>query len=215
MKAKLKTIFSVSILALLLTVTPTIVIAQGTDEENQTNTTTTTTGEQTEAAELKARLEKRKAELKTSINAAKQARIKSRCKASQGKLSSISGRIKGLETSRSQVYKNLINRLDNLSDKLAAKGADVATLDEQITQLETLIETFNTDLAAYKQAVADLADMDCVADPTAFQASLDAARTARAKTHESAKAVRSYLTGTIKPTLKDIRAQLEPAEETE
>lgn len=215
MKARFKTIISVSMLTLLLTIAPTIVTAQGTDDGNQANDTTTTSVEQKDAAELKARLEQRKAELKTSINAAKQARLKSKCQASQGKLSSISGRIKGLETSRSQVYQNLVNRLNGLSDKLEAKGADVATLNEQITQLETLIETFNTDLAAYKLAVADLAEMDCKADPTAFQASLDAARTARTKTADSAKAVRSYLTETIKPTLKDIRAQLEPAEENE
>lgn len=209
MKSKVRTLFNVSLLALLLTFTPVVVIAQGTEENTSNETPQTTAVEDTESTgDLKSRLEKRKAEMKTKVDAAKQARLKSRCKASQGNLSSISGRIKGLETSRSQVYQNLLNRLNKLSEKLAAQELDVAELNTQITELSGLITTFNTELAEYKQTVADLAEMDCVAEPIAFQASLEAARTARAETAEAAKAVKAYLKETIKPTLSQLRAQI-------
>lgn len=220
MKFRLKSIFSVAVLALLLAITPNIVLAHEgedhtQDEIAQTTTTDSEESEQTAQEQLKARLEARKTQLKTRLDAAKQARITSRCKASQGKLSSISGRIKGLETSRTQVYENLLSRLNKLSEKLATRGIDVAGLNTQITELTALITTFNTELAEYKQTVADLADMDCAADPPAFQASLEAARTARTETAEAAKAVRAYLKDTIKPTLGELKAQLGDKTEAE
>lgn len=217
MKARLKSIFGVSTLTLLLTLTPVVAIAQGA-EEPTTNATTPTTTTQTTSpnpAELKSRLDKRKAELRTRVDSARQARIKSRCQASQGKLSSVSGRIKGLETSRAQVYANLVSRLEKLSQRLGDKGLDVATLNEQITQLKTAVEAFNTSLTDYKQSVADLAAMDCVADPTAFQASLVAARAARVATAERAKEIRTLLSDTIKPTLVDLKSQLATVDTTE
>ncbi|MBA3758250.1 hypothetical protein H0X10_01290 [Candidatus Saccharibacteria bacterium] len=212
MKARFSAIISASLLVFVLSFVPITVLAQETENNTPTTTTQQTTStdeEPLDPVKLKERLTKRKTDLKTRIDATKQARLKSRCKASQGNLSSIRGRIKGLETSRSNVYENLVNRLTKLNDKLKEKGVNTAELESQITQLNSLIETFNTDLAAYKEAVGDMAGMDCASDPTAFQASLDAARTARAKTAEDAKAIRSYLTDTIKPTLKVLKSQVE------
>jgi len=165
--------------------------------------------------ELETRIEKHKSELKTKLSTAKQNSIKSKCKASQGKVSSISGRIKGLETSRTQVYKNLTTRLTTLSQKLKDKGVDTTDLNAQKAELSKKVDTFKTDRTDYKQAVSDLEKLDCVSDPTAFQASLEAARTARAKVADDAKAVRAYLNDTIKPTLKTIRQTLEATTKTE
>jgi hypothetical protein len=179
-------------------------------QEEQT-TETTQTQEATEAEineKFNQRIQERKTEFRSKLTFAKQARIKTVCKSSQGKLSKIQGRINGLETSRSKVYANLIQRLESLSTKLEDKNVDTTELKSQIAELNILIATFNTDLADYKQAVSDLAEMDCQADAAGFQASLEAAREARAKTAESAKAIRTYLTETIKPTLKEIRQQL-------
>lgn len=219
MKSKFKMFLHVSLLTLLLAFTPVATIAHG--EEATTNETVRTTSVEDDDSvenkpeELKVRLEKRKTNLKTKLDAAKQARLKSRCKASQGRLSSISGRIKGLETSRTQVYQNTENRLTKLSEKLASKGLDVTELNTQITELHKLVDSFETELNEYKLAVADLAAMDCAADPTAFQASLEAARVARSETSEAAKAVRAYLKETIKPTLVELRSTIEKPVETE
>lgn len=222
MISKYKKIFSVSTLTLLLAMTPVVATAQSgrsnrvaQDDTTQTTTATEETApSQTEAEERQARLAERKAALKTRLDAARQARIKSRCKASQGKLSSISGRIQGLETSRAQVYANLIDRLTKLNDRLKTAGVDTTELDSQITQLNTLIDTFNTDLGAYKLSVGDIAVMDCAADPIAFQATLETARTSRTKAADSAKAIRAFLTETIKPTLSDLKAQFAQNKDT-
>ncbi len=213
MSSKYKRLFSVSTLALLLTLTPVVATAQGNRPNKKVaqdgTMQTTTVSEETTASEAEARkmrLEGRKAALKTRIDAVKQARIKNRCEASQGKLSSISGRIKGLETSRTQVYANLSDRLTKLNDRLKGANVDTAELEAQITQLNTLIDAFNANLEAYRLSVSDIAEMDCAVDPVSFQASLESARTARAETADSATAIRTYLTETIKPSLAELKA---------
>ncbi len=165
-------------------------------------------------AALLKRLEERKAALKTKLTNAEQLRLKSKCKASQGNLSSLKGRINGIETSRTNVYRELVERLTKLSGKLKEKGADTSQLDSQISELKTKIDSFNSDLASYKEAVSDLAAMDCVQDPTAFKASLDTARTARQKVSDDAAAIKAYVKDTIKPTLQQLRASLEKTEDS-
>ncbi len=182
-------------------------VAQATTEESQEMSA------EDKAALLK-RLEERKTALKTRLTATEQQRLKSKCKASQGNLSSLKGRIKGIDTSRANVYRELVERLTKLSGKLKENGVDTAQLDSQIDELKTKIETFKTDLAAYKQAVSDLADMDCVQDPTAFKASLETARTAREKVNADAAAIKAYVKDTIKPTLQQLRSTLEKNEST-
>lgn len=221
MTLKYKKLFSVSTLALLLTLTPVVATAQG----NRTNDTvddetlqTTTIAEEdtlSESDARKARLDERKAAFKTRIDTAKQARIKNRCKSSQGKLSSIGGRIKGFETSRTQVHANLVDRLTKLNDRLKNANVETGSLETEITQLNVLIESFKSNLRTYELSVSDLAAMDCSADPVSFQASLEAARNNRTTAAESAKAVRTYLTETIKPTIKELKAQFAQNKESD
>lgn len=172
------------------------VITQQTEETNEDKPT------------LAERLEARKAALQLRLSFAEQQRLKLRCKGAQGLISPLAGRIQGIETSRTQVHEHLLDRLEKLSERLADRGVDVTTLNTQIDELETKIETFKTDLEEYKQAVADLKDMDCVADPDAFKASLETARNLRAKLKQDVVDIRTYLNDTIKPTLKAIREQL-------
>jgi hypothetical protein len=184
-------------------------------EDNTTSTTNNnTTTEQkpvlseSEKKDLASRLQKRKDELKTKLNAVEQQRIKTKCTNSQGKLSSVAGKVNGIETSRTEVYGGLVARLSLLSSRLQNQGVDNTALQTTIDGLKAKIDVFNTDLATYKQAVTDLRAMDCVADPVAYKASLDAARAALVKLQEDAKAVRAYVTDTVKPTLAQIRKQL-------
>jgi hypothetical protein len=205
MKNRLKLLVILGLFLPVFAATPLIVLAQ--EDTTQEQTTQSEEDTTTKREELEARLEERKAALNTRLTFARQARIKNFCKASQGKLSSIGGRIKGLETSRAQVYENLLSRLTRLSEKLKTHDVDTAEFDAQITELTVMIETFNTNLESYKQAVDDLANMDCATDTEGFQASLEAARTERAETAESSKAIRTFLSDTVKPTLKELRQQ--------
>lgn len=171
---------------------------------------TTTKPESADALKaLQDRIAKRKADLKVRLTALEKTKIQNKCKPAQGLVSSVKGRVQGIETSRTQVHSNMTDRLSGLSEKLKNKGADTLALDAAITELKTKIETFNTDLAAYKQSVSDLAEMDCNADPDGFKASLLASRTTQELVSKDAKGIRAYVNDTIKPLLKTIRAELE------
>ncbi len=107
----------------------TVVLAAVTKSDVKVFATTNT--ETTAEAKLPAddpqhmgeRIEKRKAEIKTRLNETEKLVVKTKCKAAQGSISSVRGRAKGIETSRTEVFKNLINRLNDLSSKLKNKGS--------------------------------------------------------------------------------------------
>lgn len=164
---------------------------------------------------LEERLAERKAALEQKLTAAQETRLKARCKSAQGLLKAAEVRIKGVETRRMNAYEKLTNRLNELSTKLKDQGVDTTELDAQLTELQTKVDAFKEQITEYKQSVSDLAAMDCTADPEAFKASLEAARTARAEAVDAAKAIHDYVLGTIKETLKEIKTQLEKDNEGE
>ncbi len=183
-------------------------------EQTEQTTKPEPTAEQKEAL-LKERLEKRKEDLKLKLTNAEQVKIKARCQASQGKLSSLEGRIKGIETSRDKVYGNISNKLAGLVAKLKEHEVDTADLEAQITALNELINSYKTDLEDYKQVVADLADMDCATDPTAYKASLESARSLRTKVHKDAADIRKFINDSIKPALAKVRDEVKQKREAD
>ncbi len=179
----------------------------GTDAQSSTEAETQP---QTTIAE---RIQQRKDALKIKLTAKQTASLKLRCKASQGVVSSLSGRVKGIETSRAEVYGNITDNLTKLATKLQNKDIDSNELQGEINTLQTKIANYKTDLSAYKLAVDDLSSLDCQADPTAFKTTLEAARTARQKVEDDVKDIRTYVTDTIKPTLAKIRDGLKTKEQ--
>ncbi len=230
MKTRIRLVLSILLASPILAFGTVMVKAEtgsgSTDSGSSTSTTSSTDDDKdsetetevesdpkTDSKKLLERLSSRKSELKTKLTNIEQERLKAKCKASQtGAVSSLSGRIKGIETSRSAVHTNLVNRLNKLVEKLKAKEVDTTKLEAEITELKAKIATFKTDLAKYKQAIIDLKAMDCVSDPTAFKASLEAARTLRETVAKDGAAIKTYVNDTIKPTLKEIRAALEAKE---
>jgi hypothetical protein len=162
-----------------------------------------------EGLTLQQRAEKYKAANKTRLDNALKARLKERCKASQGAaISSLNQRVAGLLNSRQEKYTQLQERMTKLSTKLQAKGVDTTELDKEAAQLKTLTDTYLTDLAKYHEALDDLKNIDCATDPEAFKAALETTRSLRAQVVKDGSAVRTYVTGTIAPTLQTIRQQL-------
>lgn len=158
--------------------------------------------------QLDERLKKRKEALKLRLTNTEKVRIENRCKAAQGNLKSLEGRIQGIKTSRTHVYSNLTQRLTKLRDKLAAKGIDTIQLNGAIADLEKKTTEFNDALADYIQAVTDLAIMQCSSDAEGFKASLERARQLQGELRDKALAIKSLLNDTIKPLLVEMRSQL-------
>jgi len=205
LKKHLRTLLAA--VALLFTLTPAVAWAVETTQESATKPAQTTTTSDSKT-DLKTRVEKRKTELKTKLTTAQKTRLQSKCKPSQAVLGTVKSRSLTAETKHGEVYGNSATKLTELSTKLKNKGADTTELDAAIVTLQGKITTFNTDLATYKEAINDLLEMDCAADPDGFKASLESARTAREAVRKDAADVRTYLKDTIKPLLATIRSQL-------
>lgn len=202
--------------ALVLPLTLTAVAAADTQTSTSGNTNsgiTPKTG--TEGLSLQQRLDKRKAEIKAKLNAADKTKVTTRCKAAQAKLTAVESRAKTVETSRFNPYATALKHQQELVVKLKAKGLDTTTYEQQLTVLAAKVQTYADDLATYKESVKDTAELDCVADPDAFKASLETSRTLRAKVVADGKDIRSYYTMTIKPTLLALRQQLINKDDTQ
>lgn len=219
MKTRTYGLIVVALLAPLFVVGTVFAVDTQTSQPTENTTTEKESKKQTldekQKKELSERVQKRKAEAKTKLNTVQDKRLKTRCKNAQGLIRNTHGKVKGVETNRFKIHNNLVDRLKKLQTKLIDKGIDTAALQANITELEARIATFNTDLAAYRQTVEDLGNIeDCTADTDAFKASLEAARTALQKVRGDAVAIRTYVKETVKPTLKDIRAQIIEAKKT-
>jgi hypothetical protein len=80
--------------------------------------------------------------------------------------------------------------------------------------LQAKITVFNTDLTTYKQALSDLKLVDCATDPAAFQAALLTARASHDTLVKDSGDIKTYVQGTVKPTLTAIKTTLEASEKT-
>lgn len=160
---------------------------------------------QTQADRLKARV----TDLKTKLSAADQAKLKLKCVAAQVKVKELETNVNNGVTARGKAYDELLSHLDKAITKLKAAKVDTTELEKERTELKVKIDTFKTDLVKYKIALGDTKDLGCVADPSAFKASLEAARTSRTAVATDAAAIRTYVNDTIKPTLKTIKATVD------
>lgn len=220
---------AVLVMGLALTLPSAAAVQAVADTTNEvTNTTTTTSNDSSPSAtsttsttptaqqkqQLEDRIKSRISSLKITISNAQKARITERCTAAQNKLDALKKKLDNVHSNRTQVYGGVSTRLTALSEKLKAQGVDTTTLDTDIKALNTKTETLKTDLAAYKQAVEDAIAVDCKSDPTAFQASLEAARKQLDVVRTDAQAISDYVKNTIKPLLETLRQQLEAKETT-
>lgn len=203
----MKRIFQLGIATVLMipSFATAVVFAQDSNTP-KTTTTTTTSAENTKT--LAQRITERKAALKTKLTTTEKTKIVAKCVASQGVVGNIKGKLQSTENARIKAYTTIQNNLTQLSAKLKDKGVNTTELDADLAVLKTKIDTFNTDLATYKQTVSDLKDVDCKSDPEGFKATLESSRTALQTVNKDGVAIRSYITDTIKPLLKTIRTHL-------
>ncbi len=215
MKDRIKLLVSVLLTLPLIGVIPAAAVAHA---ETTTSSTTkplitqATDAIKADTAQLKqalqARIQARKDKLQVRLSALEQQRLKTRCKSSQGVVSSLQARINGIETAHTKAHTHVVSQLTDLSAKLPAQGLDNTQLQTEITNLNAQIAKFNSDFATYKDDVSDLAVMDCAADPVGFKASLEASRNQMGLLRQEGTAIQAYLKDTIKPTLQTIRTQI-------
>lgn len=157
---------------------------------------------------LEERLAVRKEALKIKLTKAQETRVKARCKASQSLINKVAAKAKETKTTRDEIYSKIITRASELSVKLKADDKDTTKLDQNITELQALVDTFKTDLQNLRQTATDVSALDCTSDPVSFKASLDTLRTAREKLSTDSQAIRTYVKDNLKPTLVTIHSSI-------
>lgn len=183
-------------------------------EEAETPTTQPTTATQpqttntTTQSAMKDRIEKRKAELKTKLTNAQQIRLQNRCKNAQGRLQSVTQKTTAVQQNREKIYTKLLDRIAELQPKLVAAGVDTAQIESSVAELKAAIESFKASSSAYEQAIKDTAELDCQADPVAFQASLTSSRTVLQKVRSDAANIRTITNQKVKPALVAAKTKL-------
>jgi len=224
MKVNLRNLIGAGLIVLLMAIAP--VAAHATEgssgsssgsssnesTETETETTEPSTEPSTDSAAMKVRLDKLKDTLKLKLAASEQEHLKGRCKAAQTVVGTVGDSVKSKFPVREKAYIQIVTNLNKLVVKLKAKNADTTALEAQIAVLQTKIDQFNTDVAAYRQSLTDLKTIDCTTDPTTFKTALVASRTAHDKVLADAADIKTYVKGTIKVTLEGIRSSLETAE---
>ncbi len=168
----------------------------------------------TDPTQMKKRLEELKTEQKVHLDDATKKKIVLKCKPAQTI-------VEGAEKSdfangkqRDETYKKITDNLTSLIARLKANGVDTTALAAAETTLEAKIATFNTDMTKYQQTITDLHGLDCITDPTAFQAALLAARTQRDTVKKDATDIRTFITTTLKPALEAVKVKLKPEDST-
>lgn len=157
---------------------------------------------------LQERLNERLKSQKTKLNPAQKNRLQSTCKNAQGLLGPRHSKFKTNDKKRGDIYNGVVSKLTSLSKRLKERSLDTTELDAAITTLQGKITTFSADTAAYQEAIADLIEMDCAADPDAFKASLEVARSSLSTINGDSLGIRTHIKDVIRPILTDLRAQL-------
>ena len=184
-----------------------------TSKTNNPKTNTTTETEKPKGT-LQERIQKQKDTLKTDVTKLEQDRLKLRCKAAQGIVKGAGDRAGTGATDRVKAYDELQTHLTNIIAKLKALGISTTVLEQEQTTLVTKAAKIKTDFTTYKQDLADLKDMDCVTDPAGFKAALEATRIIHDNLTKEIADIKTYVTGTIKPTLQQLRDQVKAKEST-
>lgn len=183
----------------------TTVAADETVKTTAATDKTTSTEPSTDSTARTTRLESLKTTLKVKLDEVTKKRIIAKCKAAQTIVEATEKTDKSNGVSRESAYKKITDSLQKLIDRLKTDGVDTKELEAAQATLLTKIDQFTTDLATYRQSMTDLRSLDCITDPTAFQAALTSARADRLKAKTDAVDIRSYLTNTIKPLLVTLK----------
>jgi biopolymer transport protein ExbD len=169
----------------------------------ESNSIATTTAKTTTITE---RVTERKNTLKLQISAEQNAKLAKNCVESQKLIKSISAQDQNNANKRQQVYTNISSRLATVVAGLNKQGLDTTALKNIQSQFNAAANQYLVDDATYKTTIEDLSAMDCVADPTGFEATLTEARQLRKKLASEVGQVASVKTALTAELSKSISA---------
>lgn len=172
--------------------TPTVLAV--TDAASNTPSSSPTTAA---TAKLPEKLADRIAQYKTkqaiTLGSAEATKLKGACKAAQAKAKSLALKAAYSTVAREKVYSDITSQLKTITARIKDADIDTKDLQEVSVELAKRIAQYKTDYASYGTSVADISEVDCVTDPTAFKVALLTARTNRATVVADTTAIREYI----------------------
>jgi chromosome segregation ATPase len=187
--------------------TAVAVDSDGTDD-SVTSSEQQTEDVKTDKQSREDRLAKIKEKMAAKLEKAEEAKIKSKCKSSQGKLTSVQAKVTKIRTQRKNAYREVGEKIDRLVERLKAAGIDTSSLEAARADVKNKVDEFNQLVLDYEQTLTDLSSMDCVSDPQAFKAALESARDGRKALAEKGEELKKYVKETLKPIIDELKTQL-------
>jgi hypothetical protein len=159
-------------------------------------------------AQRQARIDTYKSKVAEKQTDIQQKRMTGRCEAAQAKISGLLIADKSKAEARIASYERVTASLLELVSKLQAADVDTSTIETAQQDLQAEATAFSTALREYVVVLTDLSELDCVADPDAFQSALTLSRESRASLKAQAESLRSFINNDLKIILQDLRTQL-------
>lgn len=158
---------------------------------------------------LKQRITNYKRNLQYEVRRNQEDKMKLRCDGVVTYIETLNPRLVTLQKSRNKAYSEISTKLEELYKRLEAQAFETSKLKANLDELNSKLATFSADMKGYRQASKDMAQIDCRQDPVAFIAALETARTKHDALVVLVGDIREYVANTIKPTLLQVRAQIE------
>lgn len=133
-----------------------------------------------------------------------------RCEAARAKTTEQLKKFDGMKSEQDAKYARFMAKLQVLINKLKGDGVDVTQLEEDKASLNVLTTELSNELGKYADSVEAVQVLapNCSSDQAAFKKALQAARTQMTVVRTKAQAIRTFITRTLQPDLKEARAEL-------
>ncbi len=107
-----------------------------------------------------------------------------------------------------KIYNNLVNRVNKFITRFKAAGLTTTTLEGYLSELQTKIDKFKTDYAAYIAKLQESKSLTCGHAEGEFRAIMVDARVELKTVHADAADIRTYVRTVILPEIKVLKAQM-------
>lgn len=164
---------------------------------------------QSQDESLKQRITNYKRNLQYEVRRNQEDKMKLRCEGVITYIETLNPRLVALQKSRNKAYSSISNQLEELYKRLEAQAFETSKLKTNLDELNAKLATFRADMKGYRQASADMIQINCRKEPIAFIAALETARTKHDALVVLVGDIREYIANTIKPTLQQVRTQIE------
>ena len=158
----------------------------------------------------RTQVEERSAEKREAVEEKRTQLQLERCEAARAKTTEQLKKFDGMKSEQDAKYARFMAKLQVLINKLKGDGVDVTQLEEDKASLNVLTTELSNELGKYADSVevVQASAPNCTSDQAAFKKALQAARTQMTVVRTKAQAIRTFITRTLQPDLKEARAEL-------